>query len=53
MMEKNSGKFPQWMINKCGYSELRKIFRDGAISRNQAEQQVQGWREIEYMRTSD
>lgn len=31
MMEKNSGRFPQWMINKTTSSGLRKLFRDGFI----------------------
>lgn len=32
MIEKSSGKFPQWMINKTGNSGLRRLFREGGIS---------------------
>jgi serine/threonine protein kinase len=40
MIEKNSGKFPQWMINKTGSSSLRRLFRDGAIHEPEAERQL-------------
>ena len=31
MIAKNSGRFPQWMVNKTASSNLRRLFRDGGI----------------------
>lgn len=32
MIEKNCGKYPNWMIQKSQVSNLRKLFRDGYIN---------------------
>ena len=34
MIEKNSGKFPHWMVYKTRDSYLRRIFLDGQIDEN-------------------
>ena len=31
MINKNSGRFPQWMVNKTGPAGLRRLFREGNI----------------------
>jgi hypothetical protein len=43
MMEKNSGRFPQWMINKTASTTVRKLFRDGFICEAEAERQLEHW----------
>ena len=38
MMEKNCGKFPNWMLNKIPYhNPERKLFQDGFINQNKLE----------------
>lgn len=34
MIEKNCGKYPHWMIQKCSVSTLKKLFRDGCINQD-------------------
>jgi hypothetical protein len=40
MIGKNSGRYPQWMINKTASSSLRRLFRDGGICEAEAERQL-------------
>jgi hypothetical protein len=37
MIEENSGKYPNWMIQKTQNSSLKKLFRDGYINRDKLE----------------
>lgn len=37
MIEKNSGKYPNWMIQKTQVSNLKKLFRDGYINQDRIE----------------
>jgi hypothetical protein len=40
MMEKNCGRFPQWMINKTSPVGLRRLFRDGVIHEGEADREL-------------
>lgn len=37
MIEKNSGKYPNWMIQKCQISSLKSLFLDGYINQDKIE----------------
>ncbi len=53
MIEKNSGRVPQWMINKTASSSLRRLFRDGSICECEAERQLSHMENVRGMRRSD
>ena len=37
MIEKSSGKYPNWMIQKTNITCLKKLFRDGYINQDKIE----------------
>jgi hypothetical protein len=37
MIEKNSGKYPHWMIQKINVPSLKKLFRDGQVNEDKLE----------------
>lgn len=48
MIGKNSGAFPNWMIAKTP-SSLRKLFKDGVLSEEEAERHIEDWSGIRNM----
>ena len=49
MIEKNSGKFPHWMVAKARESYIRKSFLDGTINEDRIEhyENVVGFKKVE------
>ena len=37
MIEKNSGKFPHWMVSKIRNGPMKKLFLDGIVNRDRLE----------------